>query len=234
MGRVELLSQHRIERLHQALARRDAVHGRVFVSVRDPDVGHARRAQRLPERRPDAARGDAVVDPELADGRIGAGEREARRGLRVREARRVEVDAVVVGPGPVAPGGEVLGPQLVAVDALAAGLGVHGVQVEAMRAGEQLVDLVEVGAQLVGRARLAGVVSGGRDAARERLARVLEAADVVALPAVQAERNRRERRQRRLGVHTELGVAFAGKIIGALDVGAGRGRGHGATSKVTL
>ena len=139
----------------------------------------------------DLARGDAVLDPEVADAGVGLRQGEAARRLRMREAGRVEVQAVLVGLGPIDPVREMLRAQLVAIDLAAAGFGVHGVQVQAMLARDQAVDLVEIAAQLVGGARLAGIVARGRDAAAQLAADVLEAAHVIALPAVQAERDRR-------------------------------------------
>ena len=118
-----------------------------------------------------------------------------------------------------------LGPKLVALDLLAAGLGVAGVEVQAVRAGDQREGLVEVGAQFVGRAGLAGIVARDRQAAADRLAGVLEAADVVALPAVERDGDARQPRQGELGVHAERRVAIAGVYVGSLDLGlAGVGR----------
>ena len=60
-----------------------------------------------------------------------------------------------------------------------------------MPAGDQRQRLFEVGAQFVRRAGLAGVVAGDREPAAEFVARVFESADVVALPAMQGDRDRR-------------------------------------------
>ncbi len=68
----------------------------------------------------------------VADGLVGVRQREVVGGLRVREVRRVEVEADAERLGPVDPAGEVLGPDLVAIDGLAAELAVEGVQVEAV------------------------------------------------------------------------------------------------------
>ncbi len=86
--------------------------------------------------------------------------------------------------GPVDPGGEVLRPQFVALHFLATRLGVDGMQVEPMRAGDQAVGFVQVAAQLVGVAGLAGVVARCRQAPAKLSVGRLEAAHVVALPAV--------------------------------------------------
>ncbi len=79
--RIELLGEDRVERFGQPLAGRLAVDGRVLVAVGDPDVGDARRAERLAHRRADLAAGDAVLDPEFADPLVGMCEREPVGGL---------------------------------------------------------------------------------------------------------------------------------------------------------
>ena len=141
--------------------------GRVLEAVGDPDVGHAGRAQLPAKVLADLAAGDAVLDPELADARVVAGQGKAVVGQGMREEGGVKVDAVVVLLGPVDPAGKMLGLELVALDLLAAGLGIDGVQVQPVRAGDQAVGLVQVAAQLVGVARLAGIVAGGGDAAAQ-------------------------------------------------------------------
>ena len=62
---------------------------------------------------------------------------------------------------------------------------------DASRAGATSV-LSRSAPKLVGRAGLAGIMAGDGQAAAELLARVLEPADVVALPAVERDRDRRE------------------------------------------
>jgi hypothetical protein len=126
-----------------------------------------------------------VRDPELPDGAIAMGEREAVVGLGMGEECRVEVEPDAERPRPVGPRGEVLGPDGVAVHELAAEVAVEGVQVEAMLPRDQRERALGVRAQLVRRARLAGVVAGCGEAATETRPELLEPADVVALPAVE-------------------------------------------------
>ena len=166
--------------------------GRVLAAVGNPDVGHAGRAEGLADRRADAPAGDAVLDPEPADGLVGVGQGVAVGRQGVGEKRRIEVHADPPGLRPVDPALKVLGLERVALDLPAAGLGVAGVEVQAMRAGQERQRLVQVGPQLVGRAGLAGIMAGDRQAAAQLLARVLETADVVALPAVERDRDRRQ------------------------------------------
>jgi len=81
------------------------------------------------------------------------------------------------------------GLDLVALDVLAPRFGVAGVEVEPMRAGDHCQGVVQVGAQLVGRARLARVIARHRQPAANLFAGVLETADIVTLPAVQRDWN---------------------------------------------
>ena len=92
---------------------------------------------------------------------------------------------------------------LVAVGELAVfEYGVARVKIELLSAGHEACGEVEVLHQLLGRARLAGVVAGGLYSAGERLFRV-EARNVVALPAVDGNRRAAERFYSFFGVNAE-------------------------------
>ena len=75
--RVQLFADHFIERVQQALARREAVNGNILHAVRDPDIHYRRRAQLLAEVSGNTAAGLAVIDPELADFIVGVRQRKA-------------------------------------------------------------------------------------------------------------------------------------------------------------
>ena len=143
--RVDRLGEDRVERIGEPLARPLAVDGTVLGAVGDPDVGDAGGPQGLADRAADPAAGDAVVDPEPPDGRVGVGQGVAVGGQGVGEIRRVEVHADPPGLRPVDPVLEVLGLERVALDLPAAGLGIAGVEVQAMRAGQERQRLVQVG-----------------------------------------------------------------------------------------
>ena len=64
--RVELLGEDLIERLPQPLARSLAVDRRVLLAVRNPDVGDARRTERLAHRRADPAAARCRARPRTA------------------------------------------------------------------------------------------------------------------------------------------------------------------------
>ena len=114
-----------------------------------------------------------------------------------------------------------VGAQLVAVHLAAAHLGVAGVEVEAVAAGNERERLLEVRPQFVGRAGLAGVIAGDGQAAAERLAGVLEAADVIALPAMDGNRDAGKLLEGFVGVHAQGGIAFFGEAIGLFDLFGG-------------
>ncbi len=118
---------------------------------------------------------------------IGMRQREVVFRLGMREAGRIEVEAVLIRLRPVDPRAEMFRLQFVAIDLAPAGFRIHRVQIQAMLARQQAVHLIEIAAQLIGRARLAGIVARGRDAAAEAAVEILEAAHIVALPAVQAD-----------------------------------------------
>ena len=170
-----------------------------------------------------------MLDPEIADGFVGVRQRKAAVGLGMREQRRVEVQAVFVRRGPTDPVRKVLRAQLMAIDLAAMGFGVHGVQAQAMRTGDQAVHFIEIAAQFIGCARLAGVVARGRDTAAKAAIEILEAAHIVALPAVQTQRHRRERLQRFIRIDAQQSVTLFRRTISRSDLCFGWILGHGVT-----
>ena len=120
--------------------------------------------------------------------------------------------------------------QGVPLDRHTAGFGIDRVQVQAMAARDQAVCHVQVAAQLVGGARFARIVARGGDTPAQLGVGGLETAHVIALPAVQAERDRGECRHRRLGVHAERGVPFLCQRVGVGDLFVRRLMSHGFTS----
>ena len=75
--RVDWLGEDGVEGGFKPLARRFAVHRRVFVAVWNPEVGHAGFAELLADVGGDFAARDAVLDPELAHPGVFVGEGEA-------------------------------------------------------------------------------------------------------------------------------------------------------------
>src|SRR4051812_13450109 len=146
-------------------------------------------------------------DPELAYRRVAVRQREVIGRPRVREERRIEIEADTKILRPVDPPGEVFRANRTTIDAAPAELAVARVQAEPVTAGDEGQRLHRVSAELVGRARLPGIVAGRGDAPAQPGCAGLEAYDVIALPAVERDRNRREACQGRVGVHTELTIS---------------------------
>src|SRR5262249_32881048 len=109
----------------------------------------------------------------------------------------------------VDPAGEMLRAELVALDFLATRFRVDGVEIKPMPAGNEMKRLAEVGPQLVGVASFAGVVAGCLNAAAGQALVALEAADVVALQAMQGYGYPAEDVQRRFDVNAPGGVLLA-------------------------
>ena len=86
-----------------------------------------------------------------------------------------------------------------------------------MRAGHERQRPVVVGPQFLGRAGLAGVVAGNRQAAAHFHVQVLEAGVVVALPAVQRDGNLGQLLQGTIRIHAHRGVPFLGQRIRRFD-----------------
>jgi hypothetical protein len=147
----------------------------------------------------------------------------------VGEVGRVEIETDATGLGPAEPAGEMLRLEFVAIHVLVAGLGVEGVEVEALFAGEELQHLIEIGAHLVAVAGAAGIAAGRHDpAAGEAILRGLEAPDVVRLPAMQGDGHPEGVANGSVGVHAEIGVAGAGELVGGGDLFGGR---HGGSER---
>ena len=207
------LGQDPVERVLKQLAMDRTVRRHVLVAVGDPDVVDAGRAERPAHVRRNLAAGNRVIDPESADGLIAAGEREPACGHGMREVSGVHVEPGGVRAGPVNPAAEVPGLELIAVHPRAAGLGIHGVKVDAVPAGEKAQRLLEVGAKLVAVGGAAHVVARREDAAGKH-GIAFQSGDVIALPAVQRNRRGEQRPDRFVGVHPERGVALAREGIG--------------------
>ncbi|OQA28501.1 MAG: hypothetical protein BWY57_03499 [Betaproteobacteria bacterium ADurb.Bin341] len=68
-------------------------------------------------------------------------------------------------------------------------LGITGVHIHAMRTADQREHKLDITAQFLRRAGAPRIIAGRLDAAREIAVRALKAAHVVALPAVQRDRD---------------------------------------------
>ncbi len=162
-----------------------------------------------------------MLDPKLTHTLVRVGERQTVGGEGMGEIRRIEVQPETVRARPIDPALELRDRVFVASDGLAAEVGVAGMQIDAVRAGNQGKRFFQVAAQFVERARLAGVVAGDGEAAAEFGAGFLEAAHVVALPAMHRDRDARQTRERHLGVDLHGGVLLAREGIRIVEHGQG-------------
>src|SRR6476659_2049287 len=128
-----------------------------------------------------------MCNPELAGGIVAAGQREAALGLRVREKGRIEIESHAAGFGPIDPAGKVFGPALIALDLLSPIVGIDGVQIQPVLAGNQAQRLVQIRTQLVSATRLAGIIARRLNAAAGQPRRALKTPNIITLPAVQRD-----------------------------------------------
>src|SRR5258706_8005067 len=135
----------------------------------------------------------------------------------MRETGGVEVQTDAERLRPVDPAREVFEADGVAVHASRAKLTVERVQVEAMCAGDERQGLPGIAAELVGRARLARIIAGRRKAPTQLAVRLLESPDVVSLPAVERDGDRREPDESGIGVDAEIGVPLSGEDVGGFN-----------------
>ncbi len=111
-----------------------------------------------------------------------------------------------------------VGAQLVPVHLAAVHLGVAGMQVEPVRPGQHRERLLKVRPQFGRRARFAGVIAGDGQPTAQRLAGILEAADIVALPAMDGNRYAAKLFKGFIGIHPQGGKTFPGEAIGLFDL----------------
>ena len=100
------------------------------------------------------------------------------------------------------------------IDFFASQIGVAGMEIESMFARNEREGLVEIGAKLSDRTGFAGVVAGGLNSpTRETGVGFFKSADIVALPAMEGDRNGFEVLEGLLGINSEIGVLFAGGCV---------------------
>ena len=210
---VQRLAEDFVQRFDQSHSRFPPVRGQVLEAVRDPDIGHAGRAERLAERRPDAATRPAVVDPEPAGARVSVSECETVSRSWVGEECGVEVQTESLLTSPIRPAGEVFRLQFVPFDGCPSGLGVDRVQVESVAAGYKGQRLFEVHAEFRRRSCLPGMVSRDSEASSDLFVSCFETSNVVPLPAMQRECDRGKRAERQVAVNAQTRITFPRKGI---------------------
>ena len=152
-----------------------------------------------------------MLDPELADVFARVRQRETVRRFWMREARRIEIEAEAVFLRPRNPVLKMHRRDFVAVHFLAAEFAVKRMQIQTVFARNQRIGFLQIRAQFLRRARLAGIIARGDEAAAERAAEVFKPAHVIALPAMERDWNGGESLQRVIHVHAEAGITLAGE-----------------------
>ncbi len=211
-----------VVRLGQAPARSPAVGRCVLGTVWHPVIVHARLANRAGDVLGNPPRRDTVPHPELADTGIGMRQGKPVVGVRVGEIGRVEIEPHRGGLGPVDPAREMFRFQRIAIDLSPAGFGVAGMDIDLVLAGYEGEHLVQVGPHLVTVAGAARVVAGRHDPAAAGTVRGFEPGHVVALPAVDRDRDRQAGRDRLVGIHPQPRVVRAGGPVGLFDLFVGQ------------
>src|SRR6185437_845130 len=205
---IDLVRKNRVKRLCQKLTRPLPIRGRVFRAIWDPDVGHAGRAECFSKSRTDSPAGDAVVDPELANGRIAMGEGVTRIGFGMRKKSGVEIEADFLASCPVDPCLKMSRLERIAIDFVSTRLGIARMQIQTMPAGNERQSLFNIRSQFIRRPRLAGKISRDGKTTSQRQPRILKSSDVVALPAVQRNGNGGKALHRPLNIDAALRVVL--------------------------
>ena len=153
-----------------------------------------------------------MLDPELPDPLVGMGERETAGRLGVGKAGGIEIEPHSPLLRPLDPGLEVGRFNLVAINLLPGKLAIEGMQVEPVAAGDEGEGHIEIGPQFIRRAGLARIIARHGQSAAEFLARMLKAADIVPLPAMERNGDLGEAAQRLLHAHAVGRVEFLGQL----------------------
>src|SRR5262245_52797600 len=109
------------------------------------------------------------------------------------------------------------GTDLVPIGLVVSEIAVEGVEVESMAAGDERECLIEVIAQFVGVACAAGVIAGDGESTADFVAGVFEAADIIALPALERDGDGGEAAQGAVNIDSRGGVTLHGGGERSLD-----------------
>ncbi len=156
---VERFLEDGVEGDFQTLARTFTIDLNFLGAVGNPDVGHRGRAELTTHFSSDFSTGNAVLDPEGADGCFRARQGPAIIGQRVREVGRIKIESCDVLFAPVDPALEMSDAQGIALDFLAAEIGIAGVQIKPVLAGKERERNAQVLPQFIECACFAGIIS---------------------------------------------------------------------------
>src|SRR6478672_5995667 len=164
-----------------------------------------------------------MTDPELTRALVGMGEGVAGREW-MRKKRRIEIEADAQPLGPIDPAAEMLRIDGITRHALATEVAVGGVQVEAVRAGDQRQRFSRILPEFVSGSSLAGIVPRRRKTAADLRRRRLEPTHIVSLPAMNGDRNRRQCFQSRVSVNSKIRILLPREVVGRLHLLVGHVR----------
>ena len=214
--RVELFGKEFIQRFSKSFSRACTIHRHVLIPIGHPDICHAGAAQCAAHLLANPTADYSVLDPELADAFVRAGEGEPVLSHGVREEGAIEVQTGHMALGPLDPTRELLHCEFVALYFLAAGLGIDRMKVQAMLAGNEAQRFFEIHSQLIGGAGLAGIIPRCLNPPAGEFAGFIPA-HVIALPAVERHGNAGQHRNRSVRVYANRGVLFPRMSVGVFN-----------------
>ena len=155
-----------------------------------------------------------MLDPELTNLFILACQGIAIIRHGVAEKRSVEIKADVVRLRPIHPSLKVFRFDLVSVDELGAELAVARMEADPMRTGNDRKHLFKIGSELLDRLRFAGIGAGDlKSTAAELGIGSFKPADIIALPAMNRDRNPIKPLEDCIGINADRSVPFFRVLI---------------------
>ena len=127
---------------------------------------------------------------------------------------RVEIHAQIPCFSPVNPALKLGRGVGVTLDLFPVEIGIAGVQIKPVASRDQRQRTIQIAAKFSDRPRLAGIIARGLDTAAGKLrADCFKASHVVALPAVQSDRNCSQGGQCAFSIDAEFGIVLAGGFV---------------------
>src|SRR5579872_3725432 len=172
-----------IERCHQALSRSKPICGRVLISIRDPDIHHARIVQLLADELAHSAACYAVINPESSDPFIGVAKSQVLRAMGVRETSWVEIQTKLMLPRPINPTLEINRLDSVSLDR-SVRFKIDRMQIDPLCAWDKRQGHLQIRPQFVGISGTAWIAPCRLNPAGQTSFSALEPENIVTLPAL--------------------------------------------------
>ena len=148
--------------------------------------------------------GDTVADPEISDLLIRRRKGETALDHRVREEGRIEIDSETSLLCKLDPLVKVLGLYVVALDLFICYC-IYCVKIDALLSGHAGKSKIKVSHKLIGSGSLSGIVTGNLNSSGKS-GIALKAVYIIALPAMDRDRNICKLCKSRLGVNAVFGI----------------------------